>query len=743
MTKHTPTLASILCLLVVSAASAQEDTASDEPEPPAAEVEEEIDVVALTPFSEMGVNPERFPWSSYQLDTTELSSGARDIAAVLESVVPGVHVNSVQNNPLQPDVYFRGFSTSPLLGAAQGLSVWEDGVRVNEIFGDVVQWDLLPSLGLDRVELMAGAHAAFGPNTLGGAISLRTKNGRDSEPVRLTMAAGSWRRYEIGLESGAVRGPWAGYGVGELFNEDGWRDFSPTRSARLFGKLSFQEGPTSWDLGVGWAHNRLIGNGAAPIELLAIDRAAVFTHPDETRNDLLFPRLQWQRSVGADLLVEAVVFLRDSQIATFNADEAASDRTANATNNRSHTDQRGLGASLQLTRSHRLGSRANLLAVGASWENGEAEFDSSGELATFTPNRSTIGLGIFDPAAWVAVDGDVSRIALFVSDSVEISRRATLNLQARYDESRLRLRDRLSSALDGDHRFARFNGALGWSLELRPETTPRLIAFAGLNRSSRNPTPVELTCADPEDPCRLPNAFVADPPLDEVVTTGWEAGLRGRSARVSWSAAIFGARNDNDILFISSGRFTNAGHFTNVEETLRRGFELSLRGRLRRHSWFLAYTDVDATFGSELTLPSVHHPLAVDGEILVRRGDSIPGIPKSVAKAGVTLHFNRFGMSTIVRSQSSRFLRGDEANRLSPVPGFVTADLDVSWSWRPWLLVGLGVSNVLDEEFETFGLLGNAEEVLGDGFSDPRFLSPGAPRSIRLRLEITPYGRGS
>ncbi|MDO1767582.1 Plug domain-containing protein, partial [Escherichia coli] len=63
------------------------------------------------------------------------------ITGYLEQNVTGVTLNSSQGNPYQPDVNYRGFTASPLLGTPQGLSVFQDGVRINEPFGDVVNWD--------------------------------------------------------------------------------------------------------------------------------------------------------------------------------------------------------------------------------------------------------------------------------------------------------------------------------------------------------------------------------------------------------------------------------------------------------------------------------------------------------------------------------------------------------------------------------------------------------------------------
>ena len=90
----------------------------------------------------------------------------------------GVSVNETQNNPYQPDVLFRGFTASPLLGTPQGLSVFQDGVRVNEPFGDAVNWDLIPVNAIADMILIPGSNPVFGLNTLGGSLSVTTKNGR-------------------------------------------------------------------------------------------------------------------------------------------------------------------------------------------------------------------------------------------------------------------------------------------------------------------------------------------------------------------------------------------------------------------------------------------------------------------------------------------------------------------------------------------------------------------------------------
>ena len=75
--------------------------------------------------------------------------------------------------------------------------------------------------------------------------------------------------------------------------------------------------------------------------------------------------------------------------------------------------------------------------------------------------------------------------------------------------------------------------------------------------------------------------MAGDPPLEQVVTRSVEAGVRGRSGRVTWHAGVFRAVNRDDILFVSSPQ-TGFGYFRNLGETLRRGMELHAEGRFGR-----------------------------------------------------------------------------------------------------------------------------------------------------------------
>src|SRR6202000_1283338 len=129
-------------------------------------------------------------------------SDALCVTEALERRMGSVNVNGMQNNPFQPDISFRGFTASPLLGTPQGLSVYLDGVRMNQPFGDVVSWDLIPKSAIAKVALMPGSNPLFGLNTLGGALAVQTKDGLTDPGTSVQLLGGSHNRVAAEFESG-------------------------------------------------------------------------------------------------------------------------------------------------------------------------------------------------------------------------------------------------------------------------------------------------------------------------------------------------------------------------------------------------------------------------------------------------------------------------------------------------------------------------------------------------------------
>ncbi|WP_181522897.1 TonB-dependent receptor plug domain-containing protein, partial [Pseudomonas aeruginosa] len=145
--------------------------------------------------------------TSGDLERAQTSS----IAEYMNRNMTGVSINAAQNNPLQPNVQFRGFTASPLLGGSEGISVYLDGVRVNEVFGDSVNWDLIPEEMISSLSMVSGANPVYGLNTLGGAIEIRSKNGFTDPGLHAETSGGSFGRSESTIQGGANNGTWGYY----------------------------------------------------------------------------------------------------------------------------------------------------------------------------------------------------------------------------------------------------------------------------------------------------------------------------------------------------------------------------------------------------------------------------------------------------------------------------------------------------------------------------------------------------
>jgi iron complex outermembrane recepter protein len=694
-----------------------------------------------------------------------------DLSSYMGEASGSVHINDVQNNLLQPDLQYRGFLASPLLGAPQGLSMYLDGVRLNEPFGDTINWDLLPTNAIRSVNIMPGSNPIFGLNTLGGALSIETKNGFTDPGADGTLLYGSWGR-KLGLVSAGAHGEKLGvFAAAQILDEDGWRDLSPTRAEQVFLSTSYESGASKAELSLFGANTTLTGNGAAPEQLLAMDRAAVFTAPDQTQNQLFMAILRGERPLASHLHLSATTYLRTNRTRSVNGDQrewancmatpgilcssddnmvetpvkdsagngVTFDDSYDAANNRTDTRQTTYGVAAQLSVDAPLLDRENHFFLGADAGQGHVRFRSQSTVATLDDNRSTIDAGFLDPTSLIAVDSVTNELGLYASDTFSLFPDLFISASARFNLTSLSL---VGDDVTGDHSFHHINPALGASYQPRPW----LGVFAGFSESNRAPTAIELTCASPDDPCRLPNAFVADPPLSQVVAHTFELGARGtyrkERLKLDYSVAAFQTTNANDIIFISSGMVANQGYFSNVGDTRRQGIEAQVSGRRRfgdaRVEWTLAYTYTDATFQSPFIANSATNPGAMNGQINVAAGAHIPSIPKSIGKAGLR-YVSAFGLSAGVNviADSSQYFRGDEANFLPQIPGYVVTNARLAYQIVPRIGVFLLANNLFDAKYSTFGVLGNPGEVLDPTvYNSPRFLGPGAPRSAWAGVDL-------
>lgn len=703
-----------------------------------------VEVIGTTPLPDLGVPLEQVPANVQAATDREIrTQNPLDLSEFMVRNLGSVHVNQAQNNPFQPDVTYRGFTASPLLGNPIGLSVFVDGVRVNEAFGDTVNWDLIPLSAISALNLIPGSNPVFGLNTLGGALAIRTKSGFDYPGTTGQAYTGSFGRKAFDIAHGGHRERVDWFVTANLFEEDGWRDFSPSEVKQFFAKAGWEDATSDLDFSYTFAKNELVGNGLVPESFLAQRREAIFTHPDETRPELHFFNLKGSHWFGDKTLLSGNAYYRKLDLGTFNGDAEFDDGGTpldptddgyEAENRATRTASRVLGATVQLSLLGELAGRANQLTLGASVDRGRTRFRQLEQEADFTPDRGTVATGPFELDT--AVTGRNTAYGLYFADTLSLTGKLALTLSGRYNRATVRLRDDtgLAPELEGRHTFNRFNPAVGLTFNPRQGLT----LYGSYHEGFRVPTPVELTCADENDPCALPVGFVADPPLEPVVAKTWEVGARGRlGASLQWSAAAYRTELKDDILFVSTG--VGLGFFTNVDKTRRQGIELGLAGQAGPIEWFANYGFVDATFRSPASLFNpVANPLdpAQPATIDVSEGDRLPGIPRHTLKLGGLYRVSeRFTVGAHALYASSQFLRGDENNQRGELSGYTVVNLNLDYRLsRNWVLFAK-VDNLFDARYETLGAFNR--NAFDPATSQPldqlgpveRFVAPGAPRA--------------
>jgi outer membrane receptor protein involved in Fe transport len=829
-----------LVTLITALPSAQ--TLSTTGPPPSAQRPDPIvvtvDVVGVTPLPGIELRPVQLPAPVQLADAAHIaSSHAVDLSDFLNQRFASVHVNDLQGNPLQADLSYRGYTASPLLGTPQGLSLYLDGVRLNQPFGQVISWDLIPRLAMQDVALIPGSNPLFGLNTLGGSLSVRTKTGLSNPGASVSaLLGGDWRRSVEGEYGGFRDDGLHWYVTGNYFEEGGWRASSPTEIWQGLGKVGKHTSRGQLDLTLTYADNSLVGNGLQSREFLDLDYSSIYTKPDITENRSTLINLTGSRQLNPRLSLSSNLYYRHLRTHTLNGDlndesldqalyqptpaeraalEAAGytgvpasganaentpfpywrcvanvllqdepGETCNGLINRGATTQYSAGAAGQVRVQTQRGSRSNLLLVGGAFDRGGVDFVQSTELGYLNPDRSIAGTGAFADGVSggdvdgepldtrVGLDGTVTTWSVFASDTFSPTTSLNLTVSGRYDRSRLSNRDRITpgggaGSLDGDHLFARLNPAAG----LTYSPTTELNVYAGYAEGSRAPASVELGCADPEHPCKLPNAMVGDPPLEQVVARTFEFGGRSDQAGwLRWNAGTFFTSTSDDILFVASEQ-TGFGYFKNFGSTRRQGFELGASARLGAVSLGASYTFLDATFRSEEVVNGSSNSSndeaedgrqGVEGVIAIEEGDRIPLIPRHMFKAyGNWRITSRLSADVDLVSTSGSYARGNENNLHEPdgvyytseglTSGYAVTNVGLRFELLRWLEVVAEVRNLFGTAYSTASQLGtNGFTESGNFIARPflpsagefplrhtTFEAPGAPRRAFVSVRVT------
>ena len=693
---------------------------------------DKVEVVGTTPLPSIGTPINQVPsnvqtGSSKQIDQQQ----SLDLSEYLDNNLGSVNTSNTVANPYQADVQFRGFTASPLLGTPQGLSVYLDGVRVNEPFGDIVNWDLIPTNAIANINLIPGSNPLFGLNTLGGALAVHTKSGAEFPGYKATVYGGSWARRAFEFEAGGENKEKNidYYVAGNIFKENGWREHSGSDVKQIFGKVGWQNELSDLDLSIALADTFMEGTQAVPLSALSEPKKA-YTYPDSIGNEMVMLNLKGSHFLTDDKLIAGNMYYRKNRTGGFNSN-ANSLAAADSSNITTDTNQDGYGGVFQLTLLNDLSGHKNQFTAGASADFGRTDFTSDSLEATVI-GHETVTDASLTPNGTVRLNTKNDYYGLYATDTFSFTDQWHMTLSGRYNVAKIKLAgfsdDNAGTIgdLNGNHRYSRFNPAIGFNYN----PNNNLGFYGGYNEGMRAATPVELSCADPATPCQLPNSFAADPDLKKVVAKTWEGGVRGKlDKNVSWNAGAYTTQNDDDIQFIASGIVPTQGFFQNVGKTRRQGLELGLNGKFDALTLAANYGFVDATYESDFTVGSAANSSknALD-QIQVSKGNRIPGIARHILKLRAAYDVTpAWNLGTNIVMASSQFARGDENNQdvNGKVPGYAVVNLDTHYSINNhWKLFGK-VNNVFDHDYATFGVLGN-NIFTGN---DEQFRSPAAPRA--------------
>ena len=756
-----------------------------------------INVISTTPLPSIGLPLNIIPANIQIFDSKDLrNQPGVTFADQLMNNAQGVTFNEIQGNPWQPDVSFRGFSASPLAGTPQGMSVFVDGVRVNEPFGDTVHWDLVPNFAIQGMQVVPGSNPVYGLNTLGGAIALQTKDGRNNQGAALEAEAGSWgRKRGLAQFGGVSKDGSVDYFLGaQHTTEDGWRKHSPSHINQTFGKVGWQNETTKINLSYIGAYNNMIGNGLTPLDMLGGNRDNIHTSPDVTKNYLNHFALNGAHWVNNNVMLSANAYHRTSNRNTLNGDANDDfdndsldgsgacinsapllEECAPGIMNRSRLKGRSIGFNLQAAFNQDVWGKKNLFIAGLGYDQQRTKFAQNEQPSEVANGTQIEGGTWFDSArkpinledeieSTVNLNGRSRTASLFATDTLSLNQFWHVTASARYNHTQVKNRDNLNApgspeSLSGDHNFNRINPSLG--VTFTPAET--LSLFGSYSESNRAPTSIELGCANPLEPCKLPNAMASDPPLNQVVSKTYDAGVRGKlSDNLKWNASVYRTMNHDDIHFIHSSASGSAlGYFDNVGRTKRQGLDLGLSGTIDKFFFRAGYSFISAKYDSDLELVNEVNSVASEANadtISVRKGNYLAGIPKHQFKLRAQYEITpQWMVGSNVVYYASQYVQGNENNTHNSntavctndgakcpgeLSGYTVVNLDTQYNVGQGWRVFAKAINIFDKDYYTGGRLAETYFTpAGTWGPDDRGVTavvPGAPRAawVGVRYEF-------
>jgi iron complex outermembrane recepter protein len=753
--------------VTVALALAGEALGQTAPDAPDVTVLGQREVVGTAPLPGYGIDRDKVSASTVGLDSKDIArEGTPDAVRALNQQVGGVTVDSASGNPFQPTFFYHGFQASALQGTPQGLAIYVNGMRFNQPFGDTVDWDLIPDIAIDRLDL-EGSNPVFGLNALGGSVNIQLKNGFSYHGAEADLSGGSFGQVQGEFHYGKQAGNMSAYIAGNGLHQDGWRDLQSSDIQNLYGDLGWRSDTAEVHLNTMLANSVLNGPGTSPVQLLAADPAAQFTAPNTVGNQYAAVNLTANIDVTETTSIQTLFYYRyfHQHVANGNAPNDTpcaenpgflcfgaglpSTTTGGALIpdflnggpysrlDTQTTITNAYGASAQVTNADAVFGLGNHVVAGVSFDGARNDFSGSSYIGGLTPlDRVFVGPGalIDEPGNNVPVRVAISDAyyGLYVTDTLDLTSRLSLTGGGRFNVAQINLSDQNGGDLSGDHFYTHFNPAIGATYKV----TPWLTLYGGYAEANRAPTPAELSCASPANSCSLANFFVGDPNLKQVVARTIELGLRGAfalrdGARLSYDLGYFHSDLDDDIAFINSTTLGRA-YFANIGATRRQGIDASLE--LKTDQWiaYIAYAYLEATFQSGFTEPAGSNPAAdANGNITIQPGDRLPGIPANQLKLGVTYKVtDRWTVGASAIAASGAYLFGDDANLTAKLPAYVTLNLSTSYQITDNIQIFGWAQNVTNQRYYTYGTFSPVTSVFlaqAPNATNPRSYSLAAP----------------
>ena len=470
-------------------------------------------------------------------------------------------VGNVSGNDFQPDLMYRGFDATAVSGTPIGLAVYQNGVRINEAFGDTVNWELIPENAIDKTAIIAG-NPIFGLNALGGAVTVTMKNGFTWQGFEADMRAGSFNRAQEEVQYGKQIGNYSVYVAATQINDGGWRVDGNTQITNFYGDVGYKANGFESHLQVTAGDSQLGAAAYTPIQQLQNSWNSVYTVPQSTENKLAMVNWTASYDYSSTLSFQGNAYFRAFNQAHVDGNSTdvfacppfsclGDDDNRRPCMTRSATSfpiyqmaerrtwAKSIETGLNRVRSAFTGQAVdtaqlwghdNTLTVGASLDYGWTRFTGNSQLgvvpALVNNSLPVIGLPfiIDEPDSFlnpILAHTNNTYTGIYALDTYSVTDRLTVTAGGRFNYAGISIDGQNNALLNGFSNFFHVNPTVGFTYKI----TPDINLYAGYAMTNRAPTPLELGCADPNNPCIIDSFLSSDPETEAGCRPDFRGGL--------------------------------------------------------------------------------------------------------------------------------------------------------------------------------------------------------------------------